>query len=1012
MTLTNEWIKKAEHCMQSLAGLVCNDFAKAEFSGFVTTEHLSIDEAQKRERKPLAVGMKWGLKWEYLWLFTEITVPKECRGKRIIYRTENGEGLIFVNKEVYGAIDKEHEYITLTECAVGGEKYEIVSEVYAGHGEPLCAVGEVTQAKVDKYCENKEQKILQDGYAAVWDEDIFGLLMDMRTLYQLRENLDSDSLRLAQINRGLKKIVLIVDFELPHDKFLDTVKSAREITAELLSCKNATVAPTVYSIGHSHLDLEWLWTLNETRRKAARTLGNQLQMIKQYDDYRYIQTQPWLLDSVKKEYPQTYKAVQKAVRDGKIIVEGGMWVESDANIPSGESLIRQLMYGKRFIKEEFGTESEMVWLPDVFGCTAALPQIMVGCGIKYFFNAKLPWAYNGGEIFPYTNFIWRGLDGTEILSHMVSGYANEMSPNTICEKWHNCRNKEESPFVLNAFGHGDGGGGATRLHMEYAMREKDLQGMPKVEIISPNKFFEKLSECEITDKYEGELYFTAHRGTFTSQAKTKKLNRKAEYAMRDAEIFNAWFGKTYDEKFDELWKKLLFNHFHDIIPGSSIQQVYERAEAELADIICNADDIAEKNYARLSKDSNEYVTVFNTLSWDRKCIVELPEQGMGAEYENGERLAIQQFGGKSYALAEVGAFSKKVLKLCGAAGKETHTEESMVLENALIRVEFDKSGEITRIYDKERKMDCLDGTANRFRMFRDMPLSFDAWDIDSSYEQCEVDINGDAEFGKKESGELFSSLTINKKINNSYITQVVVLRENEKQLDFCTTVEWRETHNLLKVYFDTNVHTDKLVSETQFGYIKRPNGRSTEYERDRYEVCQHKWSGLFENGRGFAVLNDSKYGISANENTIGLTLLKSAAAPDLYADKGEQKFVYSILIADDAETAVHKAYELNVPARVYAGTTEGIRQLFDISTDNVIIDTIKPAADGSDDVVVRMYEAANRRTKCTLKCGFDTQSAYRTDMLENITENIESDNGSVSLELRGFEVVTLRFKRK
>lgn len=1008
MAFSNEWDLKANHAVKFLENMVLTDFCKVNYSGFITKERLTLEKAKKEERTPLEVGMKWGYKWEYLWLFTEIWVPPELRGKRIVYKSGNGEGLVYVNDKVMGAIDKRHKYIELTDYALENEKFEIITEVYAGHKHPLLAPGAITDEVRENYRKNEQQKILTDGLGCLWNEEAYSLLMDIKTLYELKNCLPKNSLRLAGIEHALKK-VLLIDFELPYNELMEEIKKAKEITSELLLCKNGTVAPVVYAIGHSHLDLEWLWTIEETRRKAARTLGNQLRLIKQYKKYKYLQTQPWLLNSLKNEFPDLYTEVKKAVADGKIIPEGGMWVESDLNLPSGESLIRQFMYGKKFISEEFGKDSEIAWLPDVFGCSAALPQIMKGCGIKYFFNAKITWVYNGGEIFPYSSFMWRGIDGSEILTHIVQGYAEEMSPEIITKKWNECRNKENAPMVLNPFGHGDGGGGATRRHMEYAIREENLQGMPKVEIVSPNEFFEKLSECDISDNYEGELYFPAHRGTYTSQSNIKKLNRMAEFTLKNTEICNVFFENENNIEFESLWKKVLFNQFHDIIPGSSIKEVYERAEKDLEEVISKSEEIANNAFSNVSKAEKNKISLFNTISGKRNFIFAIPH-GYYTAYDNGKALPVQKCDGKFYTCTELEGFEVKNIEFANDVEPNTSKSGGHILENNLIRAEFNDNGELISIYDKFEEMEYLNGTGNKFRMFGDMPLFFDAWDIDSSFEECEINISGNVEISEAEKGNLFSFIKIKKNIANSKIEQIVVLFENSKQLDFHTTIDWHECHKLLKVYFETDIHSDGIISETQFGYLKRPVTKNTAYDRDRFEVCQHKWSAVMENNRGFAILNNCKYGISADGGNIGLTLLKAPASPDLEADRGKHEFVYSILLSQNIPEIVNKAYALNVqPLQTKGAVKENV--FFNISENNIIIDSVKRAEDNSGDIIVRLYECTGGKTKCQVKCGFTIQKAYLTNMLENNIAEINTKNNFIELNFHGFEVITLRLKK-
>jgi len=1027
MALKREYSGKINRFKEVIPKRMYQGLERVSFEGFITDEKLTFDEAHAHERSAYAEGTKWGKKWEYGWFFTTVVIPESCRGKRVVFKAELGECVAFVNGKVYGSIDREHSSITLAESAKGGEQFEIAMEVYAGHAGhdgiaqttntvPL-ATAVIPEDNMKEFPEDVEQKTVKNGEIGIFQEDVFQFWMDFNTLFELRGHFEASSWRQANIDKCLEKVCDLLDVEAPLAVFFDKVKEARAIMASSLACKNGTSAPTMYAVGNSHLDLEWLWPVEETMRKGARTLGNQIRLLEEYDDYIYIHSQPWILASVKQDYPEFYEEIKEWVKKGRIIVEGGMWVESDTNMPSGESLIRQFIVGKRFISEEFGKESEILWLPDVFGCSAVLPQIMKGCGIKYFLNAKVGWVYNGGAPFPYHNFIWRGLDGSEVLTHVTGDYASGASPNSIRDKWvHLNAERMDIPAKLFLYGHGDGGGGATRIHQEYIKRERDLEGLPKVKMAPPKEYFEFVeNDCEVNNKYQGELYFAAHRGTYTSQAKTKKLNRQSERALREAEMWACLLRKdsSASEKLEPLWKEVLFNHFHDVIPGSSITRVYERAEKSYAKVISEADAMTEKILSSVLSDKQDVFTVFNSLSWDRNELVELPNGYQKAYDMDGNAVETQVIDGKTLALVSVPSCGMASYQLCTEDSKIQETvKDELYLENDLIRAEFNDQGELVRVTDKEKGVEFLAGASNQFHVYQDAPTMFDAWDIDSFYEKLEVTDMTACEVKVEQRGNLLSSIVVSKKVNDSEIKQRISLRKDSKRIDFETEVDWNETHKLLKVDFNTNIHTDELISEIQFGHIKRPNHRSRQHDADRFEVCQHKWSALAEANRGFAVLNDCKYGIGAFEGEISLTLLKSAAAPALHADKGMHQFTYSVMPFTGTffdSNVVRAGYELNYPVttRVGAGANASFLRL---SEKNVIAETMKFAEDGSGDLIIRLYECQNAYTTCKLEFGFDIQDVYITDMLENNKEQVEVEANGVTLRLKAFEILTLRVR--
>ncbi|MDD6483163.1 MAG: glycoside hydrolase family 38 C-terminal domain-containing protein [Clostridiales bacterium] len=1009
-----EYSSKIEYYIKNIPKRIYKAIGGLEYTGFFTYDRLTLAQAQSREKTPILPGFKWGRKWEYGWFFTEITVPDECKGKRVVFEAKQGESVVFVNGKIYGSFDKEHTHITLTDCSKGGERFKIAMEAYAGHDGLENTLDRehtklvLSQEDLKEFPEDTEQKTVKSGSFGMFYDEVFRLWMDINTLYDLRNNLDDNSLRKAKIEKALSKMCDAVDIELPFEDFLLSVKEGRKILKSVLDCKNGSTAPTVYAIGHSHLDLQWLWTKNETRRKIARTLGNQLKLMEEYEEYKYIQSQPWLLEVVKNEYPDLYKDLKQAVRDGKITVEGGTWVEPDTNIPSGESLIRQFMFGKRFIKEEFDTESEIFWLPDSFGMSGSLPQIMKGCGIKYFMNAKIMWQYTGGDEVPHSNFMWQGIDGSEILTNLTQEYVVDMTPSKIFEKWHMNKEKADVPITLVSYGHGDGGGGATKIHLEYLKRESNLEGMPKVVSESPVKFFQALeSDCEINERYVGELYYAAHRGTYTSQAKTKKLNRQSEFALRDAELWSALLKKDTKAETDALWKTVLFNQFHDIIPGTSIAPVHEQAEKEYEEVIRQANELSASAVENVIRDKNECLTVFNSLSWDRKAYIELPEG-----YSSAENCETQRIGDKVIALVDVPACGFKSYKLGRDFAEEGKADEALTLENNLIKAEFNRNGELISVSDKQTGTEYLSQPSNVFRMYQNKPTVFDAWDIDSFYEKTELHLENKTEIYVEYKGKLESSLVIKKKLNNSSLVQRVILRKDSRRIDFETEIDWRETHKLLKVDFNTDIQTDELISEVQFGYVKRPNHKTRQYDADRFEVCNHKWSALCESKRGAAILNDCKYGISADKGRMSLTLLNSSVHPGLNADKGIQSFKYSFMTFAEnlADSDVTKeAFELNSHVMIKDGFA-GEKSLLNVSESNIIIDTIKAAEDGSGDIIIRMYESSNTRTNCTLTCAFNINEAYITNMLEQNSVKAEVKNNELAFAFRPFEVVTVRLK--
>ncbi|MCJ7736398.1 MAG: alpha-mannosidase, partial [Anaerolineae bacterium] len=504
----------------------------------------------------------------------------------------------------------------------------------------------------------------------------------------------------------------------PSDAMLATVRACRSPLRPLLDCRNGSTAPLLYAFGHSHIDVAWLWPLAETERKAGRTLSTQLALLDEYPEYRFLFGQPHLYCMIRDRYPEIYGRLKDAAERGQIMPEGGMWVQADTNVSGGEALIRQFVHGKRFFQDEFGVDCKLMWLPDVFGYSGALPQIMRGCGIPYFSTAKIFWAYNGGDPFPYNTFTWEGIDGSEVLVHLCNDYNSEASPSFVADRWNGRVQKDGISSRLMPFGYGDGGGGPTRNHLEFLRREQDLEGLPRVRIASPIEFFKDQESSGIPDaRYVGELYFQAHRGTYTSQAKTKRGNRKSELALREAEIWSvAAANKDFEfprKAIDEAWKKVLLNQFHDIIPGSSIHRVYEEAEQTYAEVIATAEQTAAMALDSLTTNDDSALTVFNSLSWRRTALVALAGGVEGAATESGQPLPLQKIGDETWAEVTVPSCGWATLRPAAPVEiPSTLTCTQNLLENEHLRIRFNSCGEITSILDKDVNRELAAGPCN------------------------------------------------------------------------------------------------------------------------------------------------------------------------------------------------------------------------------------------------------------------------------------------------------------
>ena len=929
---------------------------------FTTMTHLPLEEAMARPFTPVETGMQWGEKWQYGWFRTELTVPEAMQGQRLVFTLNTAEEmLVWVNGREAGAIDKKHRYITLSRRANAGDTYTIVAECYAGHGIRNEGAGPVSWAEQANFEPPYRPVTIGTSHWGIWNEPLFQAAMDYLTLYELVQKLPGKSLRAMKIVEGLKKFTYIADFELPEPAMTASVVEAAKVLQPLLSCTNGSTAPDYTVFGQSHLDLAWLWPVEETMRKSARTYSNQLALMEEYPQYRFLLCEPPILEYLKRYYPNVWQRVKEKVAEGAIYPEGALWVESDTNIPSGESLIRQFVWGKRWYRKELGVDAKMAWMPDTFGFSAALPQIMKKCQVPYFATQKLIRQDPECEPFPYNVFWWEGMDGSRVLAHTFKKNNAVFHAGDLITRWEEDRVQQENiDGLMFPFGYGDGGGGPTREMVEMAARCADLEGAPRCHMESPVKYFERLGEVENT--FRGELYLAWHRGTLTSQTKTKRMIRFAESSLRRLEFFlsrQMLSGKPMPEnwrqKMDDLWETLLFNQFHDIAPGTSIARVHERAEEELHQV-CDG-SMAMLNQL-LPDGGPRPTTIYNTLGYDRMYHgVRIPAQGCATvDFEK-----------------PVGSVQARYLE----------QEGCYELSNAHLVCRVNTRGELVSVKRPGCDAEYLAGKGNRFLMFKDVNTCYDAWELGSMYENLPVELDGEVSI-TMHSDPIKAELELKGKLLGSDFTQTITLTGESQCLLFNTHINWQETHKLLKVAFPVNAYANEAYHETQFGYVKRPVHRSYQTDKDRYEVCNHRYTALTDGAHGAAVLNDGKYGVNVVENEIRLTLLKSAMMPDQTADRGLQQFAYAFYPFDGAfqdSDVPQRAMELNEPL-LGSGSCEDASPIFLADKKNIIVDTIKPADTAENALLVRVYEAMGKQTSCAFAAHANVKSVTETDMLE------------------------------
>jgi alpha-mannosidase len=921
----------------------------------------------------------------------------------------NGEGLVFsdaglplqgvTNGSVF-VTNGGRDIFPLFDSAVGGEEVSLWVEA-AANG----LFGITRPDDPPRNCPTRHGNYtgsVNKIRLAVFEPELMDLSHDLSVLFDLYTALPEESTRAIRILRGLSKVVEV---------FADDTENAsacRELLRPLLEKKANASAVTATAIGHAHIDTGWLWPVRETIRKSARTFASQIDLIERYPGYVFGASQPAHYAMVKKHYPALYEKIKQAIKDGTWEPQGGMWVEADCNVTSGESLVRQFIHGKNFFKDEFDFDVKNLWIPDVFGYSASLPQMMKRAGVDYFLTQKMSWSQFNK--FPHTTFNWRGLDGSSVLTHFPpeNTYNSQFNPKAMVYAEKNFQEKAVLDEMMVLFGIGDGGGGPKEEIIEQGLRQQDLEGAPKIKFDRADAFFERIAEhADEMPTWSGELYLELHRGTLTTQGRTKRGNRMLEQALRETEYLLACgdLASYPQEELDGLWKVLLLNQFHDIISGSSINMVYEVAEREYAESLAACARIQEETAARLLAEDENSLVLVNTLNIPFTQAVSLPEGWSGAE---GAVIQTEADGTVS-ALVEIPAQGVVTLTRSDE-GTAAELSSNLVLENDLIRYEFADNGELLKGFDKEAGKEVLSGTGNVMTLYEDRPNNYDAWDIDIFYEDQALEtaqVAGHTSLGK---GAVRQGLRFELRIGQSTLTQKIFLDANSKRLDFVTEADWQECHRMLRVAFPTTIRTDQASFDIQYGYAKRNTHRNLSWDMARFEVAAHKYADLSDNGYGVALLNDCKYGYKVLENVLDLDLLRSPTNPDPEADLGHHEFTYSLLphhgslIASDVQA---EATQLNQPPACFAGYQQGdVSVPVQVGGDGVGLEVLKKA-EKEECLVVRLVEQLGCETMAQVTLANPAARLMETNLME-WTEEAQLGSGTIQIPMKPFEIRTFK----
>lgn len=952
-------------------------------------------EIGKYTFQPIVVGEIWGKTWGSGWFRFTATVPETLAGREIgAWIDTDGEGCVWqdgyprqglTNKE-----DSYHNagkyYLPLYKQVVLGEKVDILVETAAN----------------GMFGKSKEDYKLVAASLVSFDAQLFSFCLDLELFLNLAENLPEKTARRQKILFGLNNICNV--WQDGKGK-----QQAQAILAALKSRPAHASALTAYSVGHAHIDLAWLWPIRETKRKGGRTFSTALRMLEQYPQYVFGASQAQLYKWIKELYPALYLEIKTAVKQGRWEVQGAGWVEFDTNLSGGESIIRQMFYGRRYFRNEFGISPDVLWLPDCFGFNANLPQLMQGCGVHYFITQKLSW--NESDVFPHHHFIWRGIDGSEVLAHQqpTNEYCFSNSPGDFLDAERRFEQSDAFDEYLNLYGIGDGGGGPGREHIEYGLTQQNLEGAPQVLYAPAQAFFDKLAtyDGKLFPVWNGELYLQYHRGTYTTHALMKKHNRISETMLHDAEVLATLTGKAYPETLSAVWEDIMLMQFHDIIPGTSIGWVYKDAHAMSARNHQILETFIQEKLQLLAKETRvshpQAYLVCNTQSWDRE-----------------ECIKVSEDNNLIWLRAKVPAYGYSVISLPKNQPAKPQPFKG-ILENEFLRVILDAQAVISSIYDKETDREVLSSPSNVLKLWEDIPNKW-SWDINHFYRETEPNLPDEVILETEESycqPGVVSLAVFRIKFGNSIVHQKIELVSGERFIRFMHTVDWQENLKTLRVHFYPDIQANEATYEIQFGAVKRTTRPNTSWELAQFEVPAHRFADLSEPNYGTALINDCKYGYRVVGNEMEITLLRTATAMDPEADLHTHTYSYAFyphqgcFEQSDVVKVAH-CFNSKMQALPVLEQRSGESQSwFSFIGDNVKLETVKPCETGAG-IILRLYEYSG----CQARIQLNTILPFKTIQLVNLNEEviegaalpaveITNESSQISLSFRPFEIKTL-----
>lgn len=988
----------------------------------------------------MKTGDTWKGRDRYLWLHLDAEIPEEWKGKRAVGVFDFGltgegnnfgfESMLYLNEKPYQGVDLNHREVFFSE-KLYGSRVSLTFRLWSGlegGGMPR----ELThQLKTAQLCWLDEKT-----------DDLFYLSdMALKTAAQLGEN---DPVR-HELQVNLDRAFRLIDWSEPGScRFYRSVAEADELLNKKLDEMGKNSDINVYAVGHTHIDTAWLWRLKHTREKCSRSFSTVMRLMELFPEYIFLQTQPQLYEYVKEDFPELYESIRGRVAEGRWEADGAMWVEADCNLTSGESLTRQILIGSRFIMDEFGKDVHYLWLPDVFGYSWALPQILKKSGIDMFMTTKISW--NQYNRMPHDTFYWKGIDGSRVLTHFITTptpdsqpgswfytYNGEMLPKTVKGVWDAYSEKDMNRDLLISYGYGDGGGGVNRDMLERRRRIDRMPGMPHLKTSAAGAYFEKLKEnVENTDQYvntwDGELYLEYHRGTYTSHAYNKRMNRKMELLYREAEWFAVMralmdggdLSKAQQEKLTAGWKHILTNQFHDIIPGSAIFEVYEDCKKDYALIEKIGREVEEDFLSYAGQAEKRTYTILNANGFVQSGEVLLPDKNAGAAYlADGTPLPAQRTEkGLRVWISDVPAMGSTQVTVEAQPVPEESAGvfriEGRKIGTPFYELTINEWGQISRLYDRKAEREVLpEGQrANVLQIFEDKPLGNDAWDIDIFYQEKMREITELTAFEIRECGPVSMTIHMEWRYMRSSVSQDMILYAQDRRIDFVTKVDYHEQHQLLKAAFPVDIRTTYGTFDVQYGNVRRPNHWNTSWDQAKFETVAHRFADLSEHGYGVSLLNDCKYGHDVKDNVLRITLIKAATYPDHSQDQGKHLFTYALLPHEgdfvEGQT-VQEACALNQPLRVTGGRLKLPFESF-LSFDRacVEVDAVKKTEDGRY-IAVRFHDFTGGSSRICVKPGFAWKKYCVSDLRERPLEDWVTE-GEIRLKIKPYEIVTLLFE--